>query len=39
MSARKLVMLLAVAAALLGAVPSMAAEATPESFKEAVEPI
>jgi len=39
MSGKKLVMLIAAVAALLGAVPSMAAEATPESFKEAAEPI
>lgn len=39
MSGKKLVFLIAIAAALLGAVPSIAAEATPESYKEAVEPI
>jgi len=39
MSGRKLVMLFAIATASLGAVPSIAAEATPESFKEAAEPI
>lgn len=39
MSGRKLVVLFAIAAALLGAVPSVAAEATPESFKAAAEPI
>jgi hypothetical protein len=39
MSGRKLVALFVVATALLGAVPSIAAEATPESFKEAAEPI
>jgi hypothetical protein len=39
MSGRKLVVLFAITAALLAAVPSLAAEATPESFKEAAEPI
>jgi len=39
MSAKKLMLLFATAAALLMAVPALAAEATPESFKEAVEPI
>lgn len=39
MSGRKLVVLFAIVAALLGAVPSVAAEATPESFKAAAEPI
>lgn len=39
MAGKKLMLLFAAAAALLGAVPSMAAEATPESFKEAAEPI
>jgi len=39
MSGRKLVVLFAIATALLGAVPSVAAEATPESFKAAAEPI
>lgn len=39
MSGKKLIMLLAAVAALMGAVPSFAAEATPESYKEAVEPI
>lgn len=39
MSGRMLVASFAIAAALLGAVPSFAAEATPESFKEAAEPI
>lgn len=39
MSGRKLSLLIAIAAALLAAVPSFAAEATPETFKQAVEPI
>jgi hypothetical protein len=39
MSGKKLIVLLAAVAALMGAVPSFAAEATPESYKEAVEPI
>jgi hypothetical protein len=39
MSGKKLVVSLVAVAALLGAVPSQAAEATPESYKEAVEPI
>jgi hypothetical protein len=39
MSGKKLVVSLVLAAALMGAVPAMAAEATPESYKEAVEPI
>jgi hypothetical protein len=39
MSAKKLMLLFATAAALLMAVPALAAEATPESFKEAAEPI
>src|SRR5262245_52865394 len=39
MSGRKLVALFVIATALLGAVPSIAAEATPESFKDAAEPI
>ncbi len=39
MSGRKLAALFVIATALLGAVPSIAAEATPESFKEAAEPI
>jgi hypothetical protein len=39
MPGKKLILSLVVAAALLGAVPSMAAEATRESYKEAVEPI
>jgi len=39
MSGKKLVMLLAAVAALMGAVPSFAAEQTPDTYKEAVEPI
>lgn len=39
MSGKKLIVSLVAAAALLGAVPSMAAEQTPEGYKEAVEPI
>ena len=39
MSGIKLVASFAAAVALLGAVPAIAAEATPESFKEAAEPI
>lgn len=39
MSGRKLVVLFAIATALLGAVPSVAAEATRETFKAAAEPI
>lgn len=39
MSGRKLVASFIAAVALLGAVPSIAAEATPESFKAAAEPI
>ncbi len=39
MPGKKLVMSFVIATALLGAVPSIAAEATPESYKEAVEPI
>ena len=39
MPGRKLVVSLAIATALLGVVPALAAEATPESFKQAVEPI
>lgn len=39
MSGIKLVVSLVAGLALLGAVPSLAAEATPESYKEAVEPI
>lgn len=39
MSGKKLVVLLVAVAALLAAVPSNAAEATRESYKEAVEPI
>lgn len=39
MPGRKLVASLVIAAALLGAVPSIAAEATPETFKAAAEPI
>jgi hypothetical protein len=39
MSGRKFVVLFVIATALLGAVPSIAAEATPESFKAAAEPI
>jgi hypothetical protein len=39
MSGRKLVASLVAAVALLGAVPAIAAEATPESFKTAAEPI
>lgn len=39
MSGKKLVVLLAAVAALMGAVPSFAAEQTPETYKEAVEPI
>jgi hypothetical protein len=39
MSGRKLVVLFVIATALLGAVPSIAAETTPKEFKEAVEPI
>jgi len=39
MSGKKLVLLLAVAAVAVGAVPSLAAEATPQTFKEAAEPI
>lgn len=39
MSGRRMVISIAIVAALLGAVPSVAAEATPESYKEAVEPI
>jgi hypothetical protein len=39
MPGKKLIFTFVAVAALLGAVPSMAAEATPESYKEAVEPI
>jgi hypothetical protein len=39
MSGKKLILSFVVATALLGAVPSVAAEATRESYKEAVEPI
>jgi hypothetical protein len=39
MSGRKLFMSFAAAAVLLGAVPAVAAEATPETFKAAAEPI
>jgi hypothetical protein len=39
MPGKKLVMSFVVATAMLGAVPSIAAEATPASYKEAVEPI
>jgi hypothetical protein len=39
MSGKKLVVLLAAVAALMGAVPSFAAEQTPDTYKEAVEPI
>ncbi len=39
MSGRKLVMSFVAAVALLGAVPAIAAEATPETFKESAEPI
>jgi hypothetical protein len=39
MSGRKLIISLAAAVMLVGAVPSMAAEATPETYKEEVEPI
>jgi hypothetical protein len=39
MSRKNLVMLSAIATAMLMAVPALAAEATPESFKEAAEPI
>ncbi len=39
MSGRKLVATFAIAIASLGAVPAIAAEATPESFKQAAEPI
>lgn len=39
MSGKKLIMLLAAVAALMGAVPSSAADQTPETYKEAVEPI
>jgi hypothetical protein len=39
MSGRKLIVSLAAVAVLVGAVPSMAAEATPETYKEEVEPI
>ncbi len=39
MSGKKLMMLSAIAVALAMAVPAFAAEATPESFKEAAEPI
>lgn len=39
MPGRKLVASFVIAAALLGVVPVVAAEATPESFKEAAEPI
>ena len=39
MPGRKLVASLVIATALLGAVPSIAAEATPETFKAAAEPI
>lgn len=39
MSGWKLVISFVAAAALLGAVPAIAAEATPEGFKEAAEPI
>lgn len=39
MSGRKLIVSLAAAAMLVGAVPSMAAEPTPETYKQEVEPI
>jgi hypothetical protein len=39
MSGRKFVASFVIATAMLGVVPSLAAEATPESFKEAAEPI
>jgi len=39
MSGRKLIVSLAAAVMVVGAVPSMAAEPTPETFKEEVEPI
>jgi hypothetical protein len=39
MTGRKLIVSLAAVAALVGAVPSMAAEATPETYKAEVEPI
>ena len=39
MSGSKLIASLVAAVSLLGAVPAIAADATPESFKEAVEPI
>jgi hypothetical protein len=39
MSGKKLIVSLVAVAALLGAVPSIAAEQTPEAYKEAVEPI
>jgi hypothetical protein len=39
MSGKKLIVSLVAAFALLSAAPTMAADATPESFKEAVEPI
>jgi hypothetical protein len=39
MPGKKLILSLAAAAVVLGAVPSLAAEATRESYKEAVEPI
>ena len=39
MSGRKFFASFVIATALLGAMPSVAAEATPESFKEAAEPI
>lgn len=39
MSGKRLIVSLAAAVMLVGAVPSMAAEATPESFKDEAEPI
>lgn len=39
MSGKKLILSFVAVVALLGTVPSLAAEATPESYKEAVEPI
>jgi len=39
MSGKRLIVSLAAVVALVGAVPSMAAEATPETYKEEVEPI
>ena len=39
MSGKKLIVSLVAVAALVAAVPSNAAEATPETYKEAVEPI